>query len=414
MSYDWKPFSSKQLDVIDGFDSFINILEGSVRSGKTIAANVAWLYFVLTNPYDQFLMSGESTDSLYRNVVKDLVKIVGDRRATYQKSPKGGPQLIFHSGAGDKVCYCRGADKVTSEEAIRGMTIAGWYADEVTLHHETFIKQAINRMSLPGAKAIWTTNPDNPNHFIKKEYIDQAGTKGYRHWHFNLEDNLTLDERYKEELKQAYSGMWYRRFILGQWVIAEGIIYDMFSEEKHVATSLPGSLSRKYVACDYGTGNPTVFLAMGDAGEDTFILSEYYHSGRETGKQKTDTQYREDLEVFLQKNEFEKRTTEIIVDPSAASFIVELQQHGFKVTQAKNDVLDGIRTVANKLDKGYIKIHSSCKETIKEFYGYAWDDKAAERGEDKPLKENDHCMDALRYGIFTRPRKITAGYSAWR
>jgi len=206
MSYDWKPFSSKQLDVIDGFDSFINILEGSVRSGKTIAANVAWLYFVLTNPYDQFLMSGESTDSLYRNVVKDLVKIVGDRRATYQKSPKGGPQLIFHSGAGDKVCYCRGADKVTSEEAIRGMTIAGWYADEVTLHHETFIKQAINRMSLPGAKAIWTTNPDNPNHFIKKEYIDRAGAKGYCHWHFSLEDNLTLDERYKVRTETGVFG----------------------------------------------------------------------------------------------------------------------------------------------------------------------------------------------------------------
>lgn len=412
--YEWKPFSRKQLDAIFNADAFINILEGSVRSGKTIAANVSWINHVLSSPHNRFLMSGESTDSLYRNVIEDIIKIIGEQKVKYQKTAKGGPQLILKVGNKEKICYCRGADKVNSEGAIRGMTTGGWYADEITLHHENFVKQAINRMSLSGAIALWTTNPDNPNHKIKKDYIDQAAIKNYKVWHFELDDNLTLSEVYKKNLKEAYSGVWYKRFILGLWVMAQGAIYDMFNEEKHVVAKIPERFQRRYVACDYGTGNPTAFEAMGDIGPDTYVIKDYHYSGRETGKQKTDSQYRQDLEKFYQAVGFNKSKDEVIVDPSAASFITELKQHGFNVNPAKNDVLDGIRTVANKLDKNHIKIHESCKETIKEFYAYAWDDKAALRGEDKPIKDNDHHMDALRYGIFTKPRQITAGNSLWR
>jgi len=351
-------------------------------------------------------MSGESTDSLYRNVIEDFIRILGPTKAKYIQSAKGGPQFIIKNGKEEKVCYCRGTAKANNEADIRGLTIGGWYADEVTLHHETFVKQAINRMSLEGARAFWTTNPDNPFHFIKVEFMDKAKEKGYKLWHFTLDDNLTLSEEYKENLKKAYSGLWYKRFIEGLWILAEGVIYDMFSKEEHVISAAPRGFERYIIGVDYGTGNPTVFLKIGILKGNYYVLDEYYYSGRETGFQKTDGEYADDFQKFIKG----LSGYTIYIDPSAASFIVELKKRGIKVKKANNSVLDGIRTVGNLLSRGKLFVLQNCKRTIEEFSVYSWDPKAAQKGEDKPLKEHDHAMDALRYAVFSEVDKKTVRY----
>lgn len=395
-------YSEKQKDVIyktvNNQLGFINILEGSVRSGKTFVANLAWVLFILNSPHNIFLMSGESTDSLYRNVIGGMISILGTNRAIYQDSAKGGAQLVINYNNEKKICYCRGGSKANDEGKIRGLTIGGWLADEITLHHETFVKQALSRMSLDGAKALWTTNPDNPYHYIKSEYIDKSTKNKYNHWHFTLDDNLSLSEDYKENIKSAYSGLFYDRFIKGLWVLSDGIIYDMFDKKIHVVKTEERLYKQQYVSIDYGTQNPTVFGLYGqDASSQWYKIKEYHHSGREQKKQKTDSEYADDLERFVEY----KNDILIIIDPSAASFIAELKKRGFKIKRAKNDVLEGIRNVGNALKNRLILFNDCNIETFKEFETYIWDEKASLKGEDKPVKENDHHMDELRYFVNT-------------
>ena len=340
-------YSNKQLDfmncIIKNELGFINILEGSVRSGKTFITNLGWTLFILNSKNNVFLMSGESTDSLYRNVIKDMLYILGEDRAVYQDSAKGGAQLVIKYQGQTKICYCRGASKVSDEGKIRGITIGGWYADEVTLHHKSFVNQALARMSAEGAKAIWTTNPDSPFHFIKTEYIDVAKEKGYKHWHFYLDDNDTLSDEYKNSIKNAYSGVFYDRFIKGLWILSDGIIYDMFDKETMIVETIDRKYIDKYVAIDYGTLNPTTFgMYSKDIKKQWYKEKEYHYSGRDSKRQKTDEEFADDLEKFVDNN----KDIPIIVDPSAASFITTLRRRGFKVRKANNDVLDGIRNVS--------------------------------------------------------------------
>ncbi|WCK55420.1 PBSX family phage terminase large subunit [Aneurinibacillus sp. Ricciae_BoGa-3] len=400
MAFEFKPFSLKQLDVICNANAFINILEGAVRSGKTIASQIAWVEFMRTSPHDRFLMSGKTVDTLYRNVIEDIIKIYGRSRVRYIKSSSGGAQLIFtFKVAGKKVkkiAYCVGAHDERAEERIRGMTVAGWYVDEITLHPESFVKQAINRMSLPKSRAIWTTNPDSPYHFIKTEFIDKAEEKGYKVWHFDLDDNLALDETYKENVKNAYSGLWYKRMILGLWVLAEGTIYDMFDEDVHAIDQAPENIERFYVGIDYGTKNPTAFVLVGQKNGCLYVLDEYYYNGREIGRQKTDMEYSVDFQRFVADITYPL----IAIDPSAASFIAQLRKDRVSnIRKADNAVLDGIRHVSNLIAKKRLFVMRKCKNLLREFSSYVWDEKAAKKGEDKPLKDNDHALDALRYVI---------------
>lgn len=406
-------YSPKQLDfinkVVKNELGFVNILEGSVRSGKTFIVNLGWVLFILNSPGDVFLMSGESTDSLYRNIIKDMLFILGEDRATYQDSAKGGAQLVIKYNNKTKICYCRGASKVSDEGKIRGTTIYGWYADEVTLHHKTFINQALARMSGEGAKALWTTNPDSPFHFVKTDYIDVANEKGYLHWHFSLDDNFTLSEEYKNSIKNAYSGVFYDRFIKGLWVLSDGIIYDMFNKDIHVVPTENRKYSKRVVSIDYGTLNPTTFgMYSKDLTGQWYKEKEYHYSGRDTKKQKTDEEFADELEKFIDGD----KEIKIIVDPSAASFITTLRKRGFNVRQAINNVLDGIRNVGAVIKNRRILFNDCNIETFKEFETYIWDEKASLLGEDKPIKENDHHLDNLRY--FTNTVLIKADVKPYK
>lgn len=413
--FEFKPFSRKQLDVICNADAFINILEGSVRSGKTIASIVAWIDLVQRSPHRVFLMTGSTSDTLYRNVIEDIERILGTSRARYIKSAKGGARLNLKFTNPDypakskqkhifKICYCVGAHDERAEGRIRGMTVGGWYADEVTLYPESVVKQAINRMSLAGARAIWTTNPDSPYHYINTEFIEKAVEKGYKVWHFELDDNLALDETYKSNIKKSYAGLWYKRMILGLWVLAEGAIYDMFDEDIHCIDCSKQKYDEYGVAIDYGTSTVMTFGLYGvkyvEGGDPIVnLVREYYYDAKKESRQKTDTEFADDFERFLDRI----IPHDIFVDPSAASFKAELRARNYaNIRDANNDVLDGIRLMAAFLQGGRFFIDRSCHDSKREFIAYVWDEKAQKKGEDKPKKENDHTKDRDRYFIYTK------------
>lgn len=212
-----------------------------------------------------------------------------------------------------------------------------------------------------------------------------------------MDDNLSLSERIKERYKRMYSGVFYQRYILGLWVLAEGIIYDMFNKEKHVVPTIERPYTQYYVSVDYGTQNATTFGLWGLHNKVWYKVKEYHYSGREKSKQKPDSEYSKDFKEFVKGIEGTLKGT--IIDPSAASFIAQLEKDGFYVIRAINDVVDGIRNVATALSEGKIKYNDCCKETFREFASYMWDAKAADRGEDKPMKQNDHHMDGDRYFV---------------
>lgn len=371
----------------------LNLWEGSVSSGKTVATLLKWVDRCAFGPDGPFLMIGKTERTLKRNVLDPIQEIVGKRN--YRLVQGSGECYIF-----DRLCYLAGANDERSLQKIQGMTVADGYGDEVTTWPESMWIMALSRMRIPGAQFFGTMNPEGPYHWMKANVLDLAESKqlNLRRWHFTLDDNPFLDPQYVEDLKKEYTGLWYKRYILGLWVLAEGAVYDMWDEAKHVLAAPPAAARDYYVAIDYGTNNPTVFGLFGVLGNRAWMEREYYYDSTRSGRQKTDREFAADLVAWLG----DVRPREIIVDPSALSFKTELRQCGFgQVRDADNSVLDGIRTVATMLTSGRLHICADCKEMQKEFSGYVWDAKAQAKGEDKPLKQSDHCCDQLRYFCHT-------------
>lgn len=399
----WGLFSPKGLDSIDNSTARLNIWQGAVRSGKTICSIIRWLEFIKTGPAGDLLMVGKTERTLYRNILGPIRQIVGRKHFKYNRGM--GELRIF-----GRVIYIAGANDERSADKIRGLTLAGAYCDELTLWPSSMFKELLNRLSVAGAKLFGTTNPDGPFHWLKVEYLDKPGLD-LRSWHFRLEDNLNLPADYVANLKKEHTGIWYDRMIKGLWVLAEGVIYDQFNLEAHGFTDeqAPADFDRLHVALDYGTQNAFAALLVGVKDGASWVLDEWYYSGRESQRQMTDGEYADALDAWLG----DRAVRRVIIDPSAASFITELKRRGVKVQPAENDVVPGIRTVAGRLAAGKLKIHkTNCPQLARELGVYSWDAKATKKGEDKPLKQNDHAPDALRYHehtLFGKPKgKIAA------
>ena len=393
---------------------FLNVWEGAVRSGKTVTFLQAWINFIYESPDTEFIMSGRSLGALIRNCIEGemgILAMLGDR-ATFSTNNRGGALLSITMDDGSiKKCRCFGAINARSYEFLRGMTAGGWLADEVNMHDPKFVREAFNRtIKSKFRKHFWTLNPDNPNHWLYREYLDRYETMtaeqkmaagGYWYWHYTLEDNPVLDQQQKDQLKLQYVGMYYDRYILGLRVAAENLIYTMFDKVKNTyqTKDLPSLFREKYsryISIDYGTTNPCVFLEIFDDGKISYIEREYYWDSSLEQNRKTDLQYFNDLLAFCGK-----KKCPIVVDPSAASFIALLRQNGFYVLPADNDVNPGIMAMMNLLDKAELKVNAAnCPNFMKEIAGYSWDMKVKD-GKEIPVKSGDHVMDSSRYYIST-------------
>lgn len=431
-TFHFSPFSRKQKQVLTWWckDSPVHdkdgiIADGAIRSGKTVSMSLSFVMWAMSTFNGQnFAMCGKTIGSFRRNVLFWL-KLMLKSRGYSVTDRRADNLIVIRKGDTENYFYIFGGKDERSQDLIQGITLAGVFFDEVALMPESFVNQATGRCSVEGSKFWFNCNPDGPYHWFKLNWIDKStgylgkeqveqirkkaaaegkdpGLKEILYLHFTMDDNLSLAEEIKARYQSMYIGVFFKRYILGLWAAAEGVIYDMFDPEKHVKnikeffqTLVNGN---RYVSCDYGTQNATVFL-LWNKGIDGkwYCIREYYYSGRDKGKQKTDAEYADDLKKWLDGT----RIKAMIVDPSAASFIAELRKRGYKVIQANNDVLDGIRLVGMLLNLEMLIFSSSCTETIKEFASYIWDEKAAEQGEDKPVKQHDHGCDAVRYFVST-------------
>jgi PBSX family phage terminase large subunit len=381
-------------------DKFFTLLEGSVRSGKTWAMMVKILSLNFYKVRGQRVLIGNSKESIRRNVLVDLATFVGKKN--YRINMQSGQMWLY--GVEWLVI---GVSNEGSERAIRGMTAGIIVWDEVTQAPKNVFDMAMSRLSPEGARFYGTTNPGTPYHYLLTDYLEHKDfIQRVERIKFNLEDNLSLSEETRQRFRSMFHGVFYQRNILGLWVIAEGAIYrDSMSDElfydddtRPIGLLGSGGYVDRFVPIDYGTANQTVFLDVIDDGKTYWVNDEWVWDSRVENLQKTDKQYADELEEWLT----DKRGALVIVDPSAASFKVEMTQRGIYHCDAVNDVLDGIRTVSSLLAQRKIRIHKRCTMLTMQLQSYSWDEKAAKRGEEKPLKENDHTVDAIRYGMHTR------------
>lgn len=404
--FKFRPFSNKQLKVLTWWlpnspmhDKDGVIADGAIRSGKTLSMSLSYVLWAMTTFNGQnFGMCGKTIGSFRRNVLFWL-KLMLKSRGYGVTDHRADNLVVVSKGETTNYFYIFGGKDERSQDLIQGITLAGCFFDEVALMPESFVNQATGRCSVDGSKFWFNCNPDGPYHWFKINWIDKIVDKNLLYLHFTMDDNLSLSERIKERYRSMYSGVFYKRYILGLWVVAEGIIYDMFDVAKHTVDALKDMITTKYyVSCDYGTQNATVFLLWCKNTHGQWVcIKEYYYSGRDEESQKTDSQYADDLAEWLDGIKPQK----IIIDPSAASFIAELKKRGYSIKKAKNDVLDGIRYVGTLLNQEQILFSQDCVNTIKEFNSYIWDAKATDHGEDKPIKTHDHAMDAVRYFCYT-------------
>ena len=366
------------------------IADGAVRSGKTLCMSLSFIMWAMHSFTEtNFALCGKTVNSLKRNVIYPLLPILKNRGFDIREKMTEGV-IEISSKNNTNHFYMFGGGDESAREKIQGITLGGVLFDEAALLVESFVNHAVARCSVKGSKFWFNCNPEGPNHWFKKNWIDAE--KNLLYLHFTMDDNLSLSEDVKNRYRRIYTGVFYNRFILGQWIAADGIIYDMFGKD-NLYDDENLSYEKYFVSIDYGTQNPCVYILWGLNNGIWYAIKEYYYSGRDKGVQKTDSAYADDLQEFL----CDINPVAIIVDPSASSFIAEIKSRGYRVKKAKNDVIDGIRTVGAMLSKKEIFFQSNMEHTLEEFSMYVWDKTSVDKGEDKPLKENDHTMDAIRY-----------------
>lgn len=374
------------------------ICDGSVRSGKTLSMTVGFfLWSMATFDRRRLGLCGKTIEALRRNVTSEAPQWL---EGIFRFEEHRSENRITVTGCGHRNEYhLFGGKDESSYMLIQGMTLAGVLFDEVALMPRSFVEQALARCSVAGSKFWFNCNPAGPEHWFFREWICKREQKNMLYLHFTMEDNPALSPSIRARYEGLYTGVFYDRYVRGLWVAAEGLIYDMFQPEKHLLSREPECAGDWYVSVDYGTRNPTVFLLwQRERDRERWICRrEYYWDGRRRMRQKTDGEYADDLAELLAG----AVPRAVVVDPSAASFITELRQRGWPVLPGDNRVADGIRAVGQLLREEKLAFQAGCVHTAEEFRAYVWDEGAAAQGLDKPVKDHDHCMDAVRYFVTT-------------
>lgn len=396
----YKSFSKRQILAMTWwnrpeFSRFQGIIcDGAVRSGKTVCmADGFFIWSMACFQGQTFGICGRSISSLRRNVISNLYAWLGGLFTI--KESRGENKLTVCYGGRENTYYLFGGLDESSYKQIQGITLAGALMDEVALMPRSFVEQTCARCSVEGSRLWFNCNPAGPEHWFYKEWILKKKEKAMLHLHFTMADNPGLSEPIRRRYESLYTGVFYQRYVLGQWCVAEGLVYH-FQPEKHIARELPVT-GRYYISVDYGTLNPFSAGLWCVSGGKAVRIREYYYDGRKTGKTLTDEEYYQALEELAGDHNVEF----VVVDPSAASFITVIRRRGrFSVRKAKNSVLDGIRQVASYLQSGAIRFSPTCKNTLREFELYRWEEQS-----DKPIKEHDHAMDDIRYFCATVMRR---------
>ena len=374
------------------------ICDGSVRSGKTMSMSVGFLTWSISRFDNQvFAICGKTIDSLKRNVITPLQTWVEGIFTIRSYASRN--YLEITDGAHTNRYYLFGGKDESSASLIQGITLAGILLDEVALMPRSFVEQAVARCSVSGSKLWFNCNPDSAEHWFYKEWLQKLEQKNALHLHFTMADNYSLDKKVRERYERLYTGVFYDRYIRGLWCMAEGLVYPNWSDQYVLRGDIRLSSDVKwYISIDYGTINPFSAGLWAVGYNNAIRVSEYYFNSRESGRMQTDEEYYEAVDRLAG----DKPIEHIIVDPSAASFIECIRRHGkFFVRRASNEVLDGIRRTSTLIQNGRILIHEDCHGILREFALYRWNDKLG----DTVIKENDHCMDELRYLVNTILRR---------
>lgn len=386
-------FSAKQLRVLTWWRDprwEALVCDGAVRSGKTFAMGLSFFLWAQAE-FDgkQFGVCGKTIASVRRNLLAELAPYLR-RLGMEVRERRGENALIVRFRGHENTFLLFGGRDESSAALIQGSTLAGVLLDEAALMPRSFVEQAVARCSVAGSRLWFNCNPEGPQHWFYQEWILKAEERRALRLHFTMEDNPALSERIRERYRRNYSGAFYRRFVLGEWTAAEGLVYDFFDPRRDAADAPEDGFSAWRISADYGTVNPASFGLWGLREGIWYRVREFYYDSRKMGRQRTDAEYAEDLERLAEGREIQR----VIVDPSAASFIEVLRRRGFRVVRADNDVVDGIRVTADLLREGRIVICRSCGDCLREIAQYCWE----QRGErDAPRKKDDHAMDDLRY-----------------
>ena len=386
-------FSPKQVRVLSWWrDPALEaiICDGAVRSGKTFSMGLSFfLWASRCFQGRQFGLCGKTIGSLRRNLLSELVPYLRRLGMTVRERRSENLLLVRYGGHENRFLLFGGRDE-SSAALIQGSTLAGVLLDETALMPRSFVEQAIARCSVPGSRLWFNCNPEGPQHWFYQEWVLRARERKALRLHFTMADNPALSPRIRERYERAYTGVFYRRFVLGEWTAARGLIYDFFDPERDAA-EVPADLEGPWrISVDYGTSNPASFGLWGRKGGIWYRVEEFYYDSHRAGRQRTDGEYADDLEHLAAGRAIQR----VIVDPSAASFIELLRRRGFSVVKADNAVADGLRVTADYLRRGRIRICRGCRDCLREMALYCWEDRG---GRDAPRKEHDHAMDEMRY-----------------
>jgi len=380
------------------------LCEGAVRSGKTLCLGLSFFLFAMVSfSGRRFGVCGKTILSVRRNVMDELTpRLKGLGMELEERRSENRVHVRFLGHENDFFLF--GGRDETSAAAIQGITFAGVLLDEVALMPRSFVEQACARCSVKGSRIFFNCNPEGPQHWFYLEWVQKAEARNCLRLHFTMEDNPALSKAVRERYERLYTGVFYDRFVKGEWAHAEGRVYDFWSED--MARPVPeGPFGHYYVSCDYGTANPTSFGLWAEKDGVYYRIGEYYYDSRREGAQKTDSEHLDALRRLLAGRQAER----VIVDPSAASFLALLRKEGFCVEKARNDVLTGIRRTGDLLKQGKVVICDCCRDTLREMALYRWDEG---RIGDQVRKENDHAMDDLRYFCMAVPEEQTGGFAA--